>query len=136
MDIDEHAAERILADVMTAAKGDAHTGLSLLQGLYIELALRTVHERPSIVWPETMAAFCQVAMNKLKDSSLFYSGARSPSEASHRALFGDAQGEGRRFAEFLYNRMLASHLTTPRAFSEAAELGELGEAGESAFDDA
>jgi hypothetical protein len=121
MEIDELAAERILADVLTAAKGDAHTGLALLQGLYIELALRTVQERPSIVWPETMAAFCQVAMNKLKDSSLFYSGARSPSEAAHRALFSDAHGEGRRFAEFLYNRMLASNLTTPRAFVEGEE---------------
>lgn len=122
MDLDEQAAERILADVMAASRGDAHTGLALLQGLYIELALRTVQERPSIVWPETMAAFCQVAMNKLKDSSMFYSGARfagHPSgDASHRALFGDAQGEGRRFAEFLYNRMLASALVTPRAFVE------------------
>jgi len=125
MDLDEQAAERILADVMSAARGDAHTGLALLQGLYIELALRTVQERPSIVWPETMAAFCQVAMNKLKDSSMFYSGARfaghPAGDASHRALFSDAQGEGRRFAEFLYNRMLASALTSPRAFAETSE---------------
>ncbi len=121
MDIDEHAAERILADVLTAAKGDAHTGLALLQGMYIELALRTVQERPSIVWPETMAAFCQVAMNKLKDSSVSYSGARS---SSARDNFADAQGEGRRFAEFLYNRMQASTLTTPRVFAPDDELNE------------
>jgi hypothetical protein len=115
MDIDERAAQRILADVMTAAKGDAHTGLALLQGMYIELALRTVQERPSIVWPETMAAFCQLAMNKLKDSSRFYSGART-TDSGMCDGFGDAAGEGRRFAEFLYNRMRASSLTTPRAF--------------------
>ncbi|CAN5332717.1 hypothetical protein BH11MYX1_BH11MYX1_30310 [soil metagenome] len=120
MDIDERAAERILADVLTAAKGDAHTGLALLQGMYIELALRTVQERPSIVWPATMAAFCQVAMNKLKDSSISYSGARSLSEAS-RDGFADAAGEGRRFAEFLYHRMQASTLTTPRAFDPDVE---------------
>jgi hypothetical protein len=121
MDIDERAAERIMADVMTAAKGDAHTGLALLQGLYIELSLRTVQERPSIVWPETMAAFCQIAMNKLKDSRDFYSGALHTSDASHRAGFGDASGEGRRFAEFFLRRMQASSLTTPRAFDPDAE---------------
>ncbi len=124
MDIDERAAERILADVMTAARGDAHTGLALLQGMYIELALRTVQERPSIVWPETMAAFCQVAMNKLKDSSISYSGARSVTEAS-RDGFADAAGEGRRFAEFLYNRMQASSLTTPRVFAPDDETFEV-----------
>ena len=124
MEIDERAAERILADVMTAAKGDAHTGLALLQGLYIELSLRTVQERPSVVWPETMAAFCQVAMNKLKDSRDFYSGALHVNDASHRAGFGDAQGEGRRFAEFFFQRMLSSTLTSPRAFDPDAELAE------------
>jgi hypothetical protein len=124
MEIDERAAERILADVMTAAKGDAHTGLALLQGLYIELSLRTVQERPSVVWPETMAAFCQVAMNKLKDSRDFYSGALHANDASHRAGFGDAQGEGRRFAEFFFQRMLSSTLTSPRTFDPDAELAE------------
>jgi len=124
MEIDERAAERILADVMTAAKGDAHTGLALLQGLYIELSLRTVQERPSVVWPETMAAFCQVAMNKLKDSRDFYSGALHVNDASTRAGFGDAQGEGRRFAEFFFQRMLSSTLTSPRTFDPDAELAE------------
>jgi len=124
MEIDERAAERILADVMTAAKGDAHTGLALLQGLYIELSLRTVQERPSMVWPETMAAFCQVAMNKLKDSRDFYSGALHIGDTSLRAGFGDAQGEGRRFAEFFFQRMHASTLTAPRAFDPEVELEE------------
>lgn len=124
MEIDERAAERILADVMTAAKGDAHAGLALLQGLYIELALRTVQERPSHVWPETMAAFCGLAMNKLKDSRDFYSGALHTSDSSRRAGFSDAHGEGRRFGEFLFQRMQSSTLTAPRQFEPEAELAE------------
>jgi hypothetical protein len=116
MEIDERAAERIIEDAMCAAKGDERGALALLQGKYIELAIRTVQEFPSDDWLRAMAAFCQTAMNKLQASRDFYSGAlrKSRNEDLYLGTLGDPQGEGRRFAEWLYHRFQSVKLTQTR----------------------
>lgn len=110
MDIDEREAQRILATVTSAARGDAHAALALLQGAFVELAIRTVQELPSDEWVEALAVYCETAMAKLKDARDFYTGARSSrfDENAQRGALSSPQTEGRRFAEQLCYRLQAS----------------------------
>jgi hypothetical protein len=64
------AASRIYEEAWTAARGDARTALALLQGCYVEMAMRLAQEeQPSGRQLETVSAFCRAAGTRLLESA-------------------------------------------------------------------
>lgn len=130
MEIDEREAQRILATVVSAGRGDAQAALALLQGAFVELAIRTVQELPSEEWVDALAVYCETAMAKLKDARDFYTGARSSrfDDRQQRGALSSPQTEGRRFAEQLYFRLQASDVARMHRRDEAAAEVEWADA--------
>jgi 4-alpha-glucanotransferase len=114
------ATQRILQEARAIAKGDARAVLALLQGCFLEEAIRiSIEEQPTERQLAAMHAFCSVAGRRLLDAATFYGRARGSSEERYRLFLGrlhNAPDEAQRFAASVRNRFETGGLTgTPQS---------------------
>ena len=95
--------QRLWEEALTAGGNDERTALALLQGAFLENAIRlALVERPSAQQADAVHALCRTAADRLGDAAAFY--------ARDAARFADAQEQGARFATSVRNRL---ELTRP-----------------------
>jgi 4-alpha-glucanotransferase len=109
------ATQRILQEARTIAQGDARAVLALLQGCFLEEAIRvSIEEQPTERLLAAVHAFCSVAGHRLLDAATFYGRAQRSSEERLRMFLGrlhNAPDEAQRFAASVRNRLETVGLT-------------------------
>ena len=109
------ALQRILQEARRLARGDARAVLAMLQGCYLEEAIRvSIEERGPEQQLAAVGAFCAAAGHRLIDAAASYGrGQGSPEERRrlHLGRLHNAQDEGQRFAASLQHRLETDALT-------------------------
>jgi len=115
LDVPERAVEHVAQEARVAARGDSRVMLSLLQGAYLEEAIRiAIAEQPSEKQLSSIHAFCTVAAKNLLDAAQSYAAAELATDDRRALAAGrvhDAQEEARRFALFLRRRFETNPMT-------------------------
>jgi hypothetical protein len=109
------ALQRILQEARRLARGDGRAVLALLQGCYLEEAIRvSIEEQGPERQLAAVQAFCATAGHRLLDAAAAYGrGQGSPEERRvlHLGRLHNAQDEGQRFADSLRNRLETEAIT-------------------------
>jgi hypothetical protein len=108
------AAAKLLQEARLLTGGDARATLALLQGCYVEEAIRVaIEEQPSGRQLAAVHAFCSVAGHRLIDAASSYGrgGASEERRLSVLGVLHDAQSEGARYAASLFRRFETTGLT-------------------------
>ena len=120
------AATRLLQEAHRLMRGDARATLALLQGAYIEEAIRiAIEEQPTAQQLAAVHAFCSVAGHRLLDAAAAYARSLGRDEDRRLAALGnvhDAQSEGERYAASLRRRFETIALTQTPADDEVADV--------------
>jgi len=108
MNVVPDASQQICEQAEACAHGDQKTALAMLLGAYVDHASRiVVSEQPSDRWLLAMAAYCQAASDKLRETAQFYVRGHRTSDDEQGAYYAQlsgAQQAGESFAEHLEQR--------------------------------